>query len=166
MKVIPSSQLPEYGSFVISRFDGLQKDAVSRLIGWIRDQDPLVKDMAIVDASKVIDEFHLILAINRALHADSRGNLKTTNIYSEVLYMLSPTKNIRDAFKNFGISESTTSAIVIQVAKGEEELEQAKAKLGDLDLGKDTYSDGFDNGSTNIDAIKKASEDERSVKLG
>ena len=56
MKVIPSQQLPEYGSFFIEYFDNVAN--TPQLLEWIRSQDPLVQNLAIFDGSMASYFYH------------------------------------------------------------------------------------------------------------
>ncbi|PWN92940.1 CGI-121-domain-containing protein [Acaromyces ingoldii] len=77
---------------------------------------------ALLDASKVTSRTHLVVGIHQALLAASRGSaaMKTRSIHSEILWALSPSTNIADSFRLFGLSNSTQHLIVVHVAKPEE----------------------------------------------
>ncbi|KIM23019.1 hypothetical protein M408DRAFT_332588 [Serendipita vermifera MAFF 305830] len=56
-------------------------------------------------------------AIHCALLAEENGALRTKYIHSEILWALNPTTNISDAFRRFGVADTTTSMIVISASK-------------------------------------------------
>ena len=68
---------------------------------------------AVLKSDLILDEFQLLVAINKAFFLNSKGKLKTRNVFSEILFNLSPSSKISECFKVFGIDESTTNLIVI-----------------------------------------------------
>lgn len=45
-------------------------------------------------SAQILSVFQLLVACQKALHADKSGALKTRNIYTEIIYSLSPSKNV------------------------------------------------------------------------
>lgn len=70
-------------------------------------------NMCLVNPGLIIDLFQLQVAISRAVSNRVSGQMATKNIYSEILYCLSPSKNIVESFKLFGVAEHSSSLIVI-----------------------------------------------------
>ncbi|XP_013786264.1 EKC/KEOPS complex subunit Tprkb-like [Limulus polyphemus] len=68
---------------------------------------------SIIKPSLVLDTFQLLVAANKAVLSQQQGTLKTKGIYSEILYNLSPSKNITESLKTFGIGENDTSILVL-----------------------------------------------------
>ncbi|TPX46858.1 hypothetical protein SeLEV6574_g02992 [Synchytrium endobioticum] len=69
----------------------------------------------IVDARLVLDVCQIQLACARALLAQQQDTMKTRSLYSEVLFNMSPSSNISDSLKQFGVSDSTKSLILLFV---------------------------------------------------
>ncbi|XP_070558406.1 EKC/KEOPS complex subunit Tprkb-like [Ptychodera flava] len=85
-------------------------------------------DGALLNASMIVDPFQVLVAANKAIHLNHHGKMKTRNINSEVLFNLSPTNNISDAFKKFGLGDDDTAflAAILNDNNGDklESLEQ------------------------------------------
>jgi hypothetical protein len=61
---------------------------IDEIINMISNQK--INDVCLIDPSMIISEFHLLTSINKSFHTK-----KTKNIYSEILYNLSPSKNVK-----------------------------------------------------------------------
>ncbi len=71
-----------------------------------------VRDMALIDSRMIISEFHLLSAIEKA-----RILNRTKNIYSEILYSLSPNRSISQSFATFGLKQDCTSLFAVATNK-------------------------------------------------
>ncbi|KAF7543598.1 hypothetical protein G7046_g9968 [Stylonectria norvegica] len=72
-------------------------------------------EYAFIDASVVVSRLHLLSAVFRAVSSAAGGVLKTPNVHSEMVVSLSPSNNIAEAYRRFGISPSTKDLIAIKV---------------------------------------------------
>ena len=68
---------------------------------------------AVVKASLVVDVFQLLVATNKAFFLHSINKMKTRNVFSEILFNLSPSNKISECFKLFGIDKNCKDIIVI-----------------------------------------------------
>ncbi|PKY06497.1 CGI-121-domain-containing protein [Aspergillus campestris IBT 28561] len=73
-------------------------------------------EYALIDASMVLSRTHLLTAVFRAANDYLNGRLKSRNIHSEIVFSFSPTNNIADSFRKFGIADTTTDLLVVKVS--------------------------------------------------
>ncbi|OGM43459.1 protein cgi121 [Aspergillus bombycis] len=73
-------------------------------------------EYAFIDASMVLSRAHVSSAIFRAVNDYLNERLKSRNVHSEIVFSLSPTNNIADSFRKFGISDSTKDLLVVKVS--------------------------------------------------
>lgn len=92
----------------IAVFDEVSNSA--EVCAWVRTPEA---GCAAIDARMVVDSSQLFAAALVALHADARGKLATHGLYSEALFALSASRQISDAFRRFGVSETCTRMVLI-----------------------------------------------------
>ncbi|OCT49564.1 EKC/KEOPS complex subunit cgi121 [Cladophialophora carrionii] len=73
-------------------------------------------EYAFIDASMVVSTKHVLAAAFRALNDYLNDRLKSRNIHSETVFSLSSNNNIGEAFRRFGVSETTKNLLVLKVA--------------------------------------------------
>ncbi|KAF4124839.1 EKC/KEOPS complex subunit CGI121/TPRKB [Geosmithia morbida] len=74
-------------------------------------------EYGLVDASVIVSRQHLLAAVFKAVTSSATDTLKTPNVHSEIVASLSPSKNIAEAYRRFGISPNTKDLIVVKVIK-------------------------------------------------
>lgn len=72
---------------------------------------------AFVNATMVPDVLAVLLACNKAVHLSVCGKLKTRSVYSEVVFNLSPTRDITESLKTFGLSDEYPTVLVVVINK-------------------------------------------------
>ncbi|KAM7429150.1 hypothetical protein ABFA07_019958 [Porites harrisoni] len=75
-------------------------------------------EAALLNASMIFDPFHVVVAGHKALHLFQQGKMKTRTLHSEIIFNLSPSSNINDSFKKFGILDSTKDILVVIITQG------------------------------------------------
>lgn len=72
-------------------------------------------EYAFIDASVVISRLQLLSAVFRATSAAVNGGLRTANVHSEVVYSMSSSNNISEAYRRYGISPTTKDLVIVKI---------------------------------------------------
>lgn len=93
---------------------------------------------ALLQPRLILEMFQVLVAANKAVYGLTHGSMKTKTVHSEIIFSLSPSNNISESFKKFGISDESNE-VLIAVIDGKdavslrETCEQVKGKLVHLD---------------------------------
>ncbi|KAL3230015.1 Uncharacterized protein RNJ44_01378 [Nakaseomyces bracarensis] len=71
--------------------------------------------LALIDAKMIFSREQLYSALYRVLIELNHNQLRTRSLHSEVLLCLSPTSNIGEAFKKFGINDDTNAIYCVEI---------------------------------------------------
>ncbi|XP_049951507.1 EKC/KEOPS complex subunit TPRKB-like [Schistocerca serialis cubense] len=87
-------------------------------------------ECCIVKPSLIVNPFQVVVAGNKAVISMGRGKMSTRNIYTEILYNLSPTKQISQSLIKFGIDDKEDRILVCVLEKcGEKKAEEVLEKI-------------------------------------
>src|SRR3990167_2646862 len=70
-------------------------------------------EMSIINASLVPSASVIQFASQKVLHSQANKTLKCRSVFSELLYILHPTTNMKQAFTTFGLSKGDTQPILV-----------------------------------------------------
>uniref|UniRef100_A0A8R1HV57 Uncharacterized protein n=1 Tax=Caenorhabditis japonica TaxID=281687 RepID=A0A8R1HV57_CAEJA len=92
-------------------------------------------DAALIRAELVLEPFVLLAAANRAVHQSAHNRMSCRNLPAELIYSLSPSRNIKDSLITFGIAEHSTHIIaaIFDDKSGKEMKKLAKLIKGTPD---------------------------------
>ncbi|KAG4305275.1 hypothetical protein PORY_001445 [Pneumocystis oryctolagi] len=96
-------------------------------IQYIKDQllsQNLDLKYAFIDASTIISFYQILAAVHNSIRNYKENELRTKNINSEIIYSLSPTLSVADAFDKFAITYETEDLIVVNVNGKKEQIEK------------------------------------------
>ncbi|KAG2224896.1 hypothetical protein INT45_010845, partial [Circinella minor] len=83
---------------------------------------------ALVEANVIMNVFHILLAVNRAVHDEQNNQIKSHNVHSEIVVDLSSTPNITQSFRRFGLSDETKDLLVIKIGGDASEVKKEMRK--------------------------------------
>ncbi|KAM0342418.1 hypothetical protein ACHAPU_009605 [Fusarium lateritium] len=112
LETVTLEHLPDSHKVYIALFRDVQNSAF--LHQQLLARNPLF-EYAFVDASVVVSRLQLLSAVFKATSTAVKGTLRTPNVHSEIVCSMSPSNNIADAYRRYGISPSTKDLIVVKV---------------------------------------------------
>uniref|UniRef100_A0AAF5RVY6 TP53RK-binding protein n=1 Tax=Wuchereria bancrofti TaxID=6293 RepID=A0AAF5RVY6_WUCBA len=69
-------------------------------------------DAALIKPELVLEVFTLLAAANKAVHQAAHNRLSTRTLHAELIYSLSPDRNILESLLTFGITEESRNLLV------------------------------------------------------
>ncbi|KAI1361427.1 kinase binding protein CGI-121-domain-containing protein [Xylaria arbuscula] len=72
-------------------------------------------EYALIDAAVITSRIQILSAAFKAITLQVAGQLKTPNVHSEIVYSLSPTSNIAEAYRRHGITPTTRDLVIVKV---------------------------------------------------
>ncbi|KAJ3572596.1 hypothetical protein NP233_g2976 [Leucocoprinus birnbaumii] len=86
-------------------------------------------NFAFIDARLITSRLHLQTAVYQSLLAEAQNGLRTRTVHSEVLWNLNPTNNITEAIRRYGVSDATTSLLVVRIDGGNIPVEEMQSRI-------------------------------------
>ncbi|KAG9304974.1 hypothetical protein G9A89_003143 [Geosiphon pyriformis] len=148
MESFPLDLFPTRGLVHVALFKNVSNAAELRERLIARDEE---LSYGFIDARVVLDVFQILVAVNTAVYYEQQNKLKTHNLHSEIVYSLSPTTNITESLRRFGISNTTTGLVTIKVGR---DVNEVKAHLSTLIKGELTTLDKFSE-LVELSAVRK-----------
>ncbi|KAI8621875.1 kinase binding protein CGI-121-domain-containing protein [Chytriomyces sp. MP71] len=116
--------------------------------------DEAVPACVLVNPSLVLGGFQVAAAVARACMSQRQATMRTKTLHSEVLFALSPTLNITDSMKLFGVADSATAVLAIVLADGDLDAE-VLTRLDELIDGKRASSEHAIYSKADVQQIEK-----------
>ncbi|KAI1314928.1 hypothetical protein EDD11_001565 [Mortierella claussenii] len=128
MESYPIDAVPTAGNIHMACFTAVKN--APDLKEQLQAQDKTLA-FAMVESNLIMDVFQLLTAATKAAQDNEAGKLSTQSLNSEIIYNLSPTKNIAESLKRFGITENTTSLIAVKIGGNPDEVMDIMLKTVD-----------------------------------
>ncbi|TYZ57061.1 hypothetical protein PybrP1_000964 [[Pythium] brassicae (nom. inval.)] len=84
-------------------------------------------DIALINASLLVDPFQIHAAAARALLCETTTKLTTKTLHAELVFNLSGSRNVSESFRRFGIADDCTALVVCVFDADEAALASAAA---------------------------------------
>ncbi|KAI9179673.1 hypothetical protein H9P43_005001 [Blastocladiella emersonii ATCC 22665] len=75
---------------------------------------PELENVVFLNAKMILSPRHLEAALVRAFHNHAVGRMKTRSMGAEIMYCLSPSSMIKEAFATFGLSKTTRDVLAVR----------------------------------------------------
>ena len=117
---------------------------------------------ALLQPRLILETFQVLVAANKAVHGVTHGSMKTKTVHSEIIFNLSPSNNISESFKKFGISDESKEVLIAVVnGKDASSLREACKHVKGKQVHLDSLTDLAD--LSLVKTVYKVSEDELRV---
>jgi EKC/KEOPS complex subunit CGI121/TPRKB len=114
---------------------------------------------ALLQPRLILETFQVLVAANKAVHEAAKGSTKTKTVHSEIIFNLSPSNNISESFKKFGISDDSKEVLIAVVGeKDAYSLREACKHVKGKQVHLDSLTDLAD--LSQVKAVYKISDDE------
>ncbi|CEP63707.1 Cgi121p LALA0_S09e00694g [Lachancea lanzarotensis] len=148
-----SYSIPQFDSFDIHATLFTDVENMKALLAQVA-----VLPFAMIDASTILSLEQLFCAVYKALIESKYNRLRTKNLNSECILSLSPTSNIAEAFRRFGIKEDTKNIVCLMVVEKSEQNVLEGVFKEQIEGREEELSDENLKATVSWDAIKKVSE--------
>lgn len=76
-------------------------------------------DYGFINAKNVVSLEQLYSGFYKTVMSQHAGNMKSRTLHTELIYSLSPFKNIMDCLNKFGISKDSNSILIVKIVESE-----------------------------------------------
>lgn len=120
------SDTPEYLVLQVPIFDSHQALAV--LVNDVKNLDTIKTnliqgnkeyDYAFINGKNIVCLEQLYSAYYKVMQNHHYGTMKSKSLHTEIIYALSPFKNIMDCLNKFGVSKQSDTLLVLKIVKSE-----------------------------------------------
>ncbi|XP_048585022.1 EKC/KEOPS complex subunit Tprkb isoform X2 [Nematostella vectensis] len=84
-------------------------------------------EAALLKPKMLINPLQVLLAAHKAIHNNKMDKLKTKTLYSEIIFNLSPTNNISDSFRKFGLADGDDSVLIATISSDAQKMSSVTA---------------------------------------
>ncbi|KAJ8127786.1 hypothetical protein O1611_g5851 [Lasiodiplodia mahajangana] len=112
LETLQLEHIPETHSVHIAFFRDVENAAFLHSQLLARNPD---FEYALIDASVVTSRLQVLSAAFRAITVQVAGTMRTPNVHSEMVYSLSPTSNITESYRRYGITPTSRDLVIIKV---------------------------------------------------
>ncbi|KAI0509074.1 kinase binding protein CGI-121-domain-containing protein [Xylaria bambusicola] len=112
LETLQLEHVPSTHSVHVAVFRGVENAAFLHQQLLARNAD---FEYALIDAAVIPSRMQVLSAAFKAITLQVAGALKTPNVHSEMVYALSPTSNIAEAYRRYGITPTTKDLVVVKV---------------------------------------------------
>ncbi|KAF2967939.1 hypothetical protein GQX73_g5621 [Xylaria multiplex] len=72
-------------------------------------------EYALIDAGVITSRLQVLSAAFKAITVQLAGTMKTPNMHSELVYSLSPTNNISESYRRYGITPTSRNLVIVKI---------------------------------------------------
>ncbi|EJD00788.1 CGI-121-domain-containing protein [Fomitiporia mediterranea MF3/22] len=101
----------------------------STMQGSEGEQERDAVSFAFIEAKLVTSRLALQTAVYQSMLADAQDALKTKTVHSEIIWCLNPTNNITEALRRFGVSDNSSSLLVVRVGPASAALSDVEKQM-------------------------------------
>jgi EKC/KEOPS complex subunit CGI121/TPRKB len=110
---VQSLFLPIYANHSIRVFLFEHVSNASQVLEYVKTQKDAPVPFVLIDPSLCVSLFQVYLTAYKSLEAQSTNTMKSRNISTELLLNMCPSRNIGEAFRLYGLKESSKTVLIV-----------------------------------------------------
>lgn len=123
-------QFPQYRIFATC-FTGVNTEKLKQVKEHLVAADKAY-DFCFLNTNLILSQELLLNSIHKSILNKEFGSMKAKTLNTEIIFNLSPTNKITDAFRSFGVEEGCPNVIVVHVTTGNEDFETVNQHIEEL----------------------------------